>query len=379
MAGRTLAANVVESPRSAPGEQALRAPAAAPRIAELDGIRALAIWMVLLTHAIASGNAVPASAALRGWREALWQVVAHGWLGVDLFFVLSGFLITGILLETKPRANYFSNFYIRRALRILPVFLVLLAILALVDRGPLAYFGLALLFCANLAPLFGIATPLGAGPLWSLAVEEQFYLFWPALVRVVSTNRLVLAALFIVVLEPLLRLAFGNPGTELFTWMRCDGLALGALVAIWVRAPQCRPGVSLRVSLGAVGLALALGGLELLVRSPILSEALRTSEANLVFGAMVLGAYTLRGSRWTGWLRSRPAVFFAGISYCTYVIHLPVFNLVDDLGWTHSSSPFTAGFLRALYGFPIVFAIATLSKRYLEEPFLRLKGVLSRS
>jgi peptidoglycan/LPS O-acetylase OafA/YrhL len=266
----------------------------------------------------------------------------------------------------------------RRALRILPVFLAILAVLALVYRGPAAYFALALLFCANLAPLFGIATPPGGGPLWSLAVEEQFYLFWPALVRFVSVRRLTILATFIVVLEPLLRLAFGNNGTQYFTWMRSDGLALGALVALWIRDPRCRPGTSLRVALGAIGIAFALVLVELIVRSPIFSAAVRTSEANLLFGAIVLGAYTLRGSHRTAWLRSRPAIFFAGISYCAYVIHVPVYNLVDALGWTRAGSPFEAGLLRALYGFPIVFAIATLSKRYLEEPFLRLKGVLSR-
>jgi peptidoglycan/LPS O-acetylase OafA/YrhL len=334
---------------------------------------------VLVFHAVATGPAMKAAASFTGWKAVAWQGIAHGWLGVDLFFVLSGFLITGILIDTRPRRSYFQNFYIRRALRILPVFLAILAVLALVYRGPAAYFGLALLFCANLAPLFGVATPTGAGPLWSLAVEEQFYLFWPALVRFVSVRRLAILATFIVVLEPLVRLAFGNNGTQYFTWMRSDGLALGALVALWIRDPRCRPQASLRVALGALGIAFALAVLELIVRSPIFSAAVRTSEANLVFGATILGAYTLRGSRWTTWLRSPVAIFFAGISYCAYVIHVPVFILVDALGWTRVASPFEAGLLRALYSFPIVFAIAVLSKRYLEEPFLRLKAGRSRS
>jgi hypothetical protein len=80
MAGRTLAANVVESPRSASGEQALPAPAAAPRIAELDGIRALAIWMVLVFHAVATGPAMKAAASFTGWKAVASQGIAHGWL-----------------------------------------------------------------------------------------------------------------------------------------------------------------------------------------------------------------------------------------------------------------------------------------------------------
>jgi peptidoglycan/LPS O-acetylase OafA/YrhL len=379
MVGRTLSASVAHVPPVSLREHIVPAPSGSARVGELDGIRSIAIWMVLFMHGLATESAIRAASAFHGWQAILWLTVAHGWLGVDLFFVLSGFLITGILLDTKNRSNYFKSFYVRRALRILPVFLVVLGILALIYRGPAAYFGLALLFCANLAPLLGVGTPPGGGPLWSLAVEEQFYLFWPALLRFVSVRALTIVATIIVLVEPLVRFEFGQPDTISFTWMRCDGLALGALVAIWVRAPRCNRTTSFRVAIAALGLSLALGLLELVMHSTIFSVALRISEANLVFGAIVLSAYTLRGSRWTAWLRSPPAIFFAGVSYCAYVIHLPIFNLVDALGLTRASTPFEAGVLRMLYSFPLVFVIATLSKRYLEEPFLRLKGVLSRS
>jgi len=379
MASRTLAASVAPSPRAASGEIVRAGPGAARRVAELDGIRAIAIWLVLLIHALATASATRAAASFHGWQAALWQVVAHGWLGVDLFFVLSGFLITGILLDANVRPNYFGNFYLRRALRILPVLLVVLSVMALIYRGPAAYFGLALLFCANVAGLLGVATPPGLGPLWSLAVEEQFYLFWPGLVRVCSVQRLALLATAIVVAEPLIRLAFWTPEAQFYTWMRCDGLALGALVAIWVRNRRSQPSVSLRLALGWVVLAVALGIVELLVRSSVLSSSLRTSEADLVFAAAILSAYTLRGSRWTAPLRSAPAAFFAATSYCAYVVHAPLFNLIDGLGLTRSDSPFVAGALRGLYGYPLVFGIAALSRRFLEEPFLRLKGVLTRA
>ena len=90
------------------------------RVPELDGVRAVAIWMVLVGH-IFYGWAVPdrAFAHVPGF---LLQIIGHGWLGVDLFFVLSGFLITGILLDSRHKSHYFRNFYARRFLRIMPLY-----------------------------------------------------------------------------------------------------------------------------------------------------------------------------------------------------------------------------------------------------------------
>jgi peptidoglycan/LPS O-acetylase OafA/YrhL len=113
------------------------------RVAELDGIRALAIWAVLLFHGISTVDSAEAAGALSAGPRALFTLVAHGWLGVDLFFVLSGFLITGILLDSKHQPTYFRNFWLRRAVRILPLLFALLAVCGLAYRSHPEYFALA--------------------------------------------------------------------------------------------------------------------------------------------------------------------------------------------------------------------------------------------
>jgi peptidoglycan/LPS O-acetylase OafA/YrhL len=374
MAGRSL--TVAAPARAVADDQAGTRPATG-RIRELDGIRAIAILSVLVGHALADPRSVESLQAGHHWTFAERFFLGHLWLGVDLFFVLSGFLITGILLETRDDDRYYRNFYIRRALRILPVLLVFLAFVALVYHGPAAYFFFALLFCANFVSWLNVGTPPGAGPLWSLGVEEQFYLLWPTLVRHLKPRMLLAAAIGICVAVPILRAVADDHNQLLLTWMRCDGLALGALLAVWVHHQKPSRSSAKKIIAVALGLAIGLFALETLVGSPRLTLALRTSEADLFFAAGLIAAYVWQGSPATAPLRSGVAVFVAGTSYCAYVIHLSVYNAVDAFGWTASSSTLTSGLLRLAFGVPIVFALAALSKRFLEDPFLRLKSVLA--
>ncbi len=194
-------------------------------IAELDGLRAFAILSVMATHLLVATPAL--THASTGLPHALDVIIGHGWLGVDMFFVLSGFLITNILLSTKHRAvvAYYGRFYQRRVLRIVPLYLTVLAVFAvayIASVGP-GYFLLCLAFAANLAPLTNVAIPNGGGPLWSLAVEEQFYLVWPVLVLLLGRRTLMFVLAGILLVEPVLRLVFATQPIEL-TWFRCDGL-----------------------------------------------------------------------------------------------------------------------------------------------------------
>src|SRR5215471_9399520 len=150
------------------------------RIPELDGFRAIAIWMVMIMHAVDVGPAP------KSMNRLLDLVIGHGWLGVDLFFVLSGFLITGILLDAKGKADYFKTFYARRFFRIMPLYFTMVAIWSIFYHGYGKYFLLSSVFLANFAQLFHIKKPLAADILWSLAIEEQFYLIWPWLVLKLS-------------------------------------------------------------------------------------------------------------------------------------------------------------------------------------------------
>jgi peptidoglycan/LPS O-acetylase OafA/YrhL len=167
--------------------------AAASRLPELDGLRAIAILLVLFSHQAAF---VP----LAGIRRFLDM----GWIGVDLFFVLSGFLIGGILLEQRDATNYYRIFYLRRFLRIVPLYtLILLPGLVVLGLGLQAYFAghslgdrsaAAIWFCPfflqNIAWALALIPPTYLLPTWSVAVEEQFYLLLPLLIRKVDRIKL---------------------------------------------------------------------------------------------------------------------------------------------------------------------------------------------
>src|ERR1700730_4909307 len=173
------------------------------RVPELDGIRAIAVWMVLIHHVVYGWpNPIGTFAHIP---TPVLQAIRHVGLGVDVFFVLSCFPITGILLDTKERPHYFQNFYVRRVLRILPLYAAYVAVCSVFYRGYPLFFILSTLFAANLAQLFGVLVPHGPGVLWSLAVEEHFYLIWPLLVFLLNRRKLTVLAIMIVVMTPIAR------------------------------------------------------------------------------------------------------------------------------------------------------------------------------
>jgi peptidoglycan/LPS O-acetylase OafA/YrhL len=190
------------------------------RIVQLDGLRAIAVLAVFAQHAIK----------------------APLWMGVDLFFVLSGFLITGILLERKARGqSYFAYFYARRARRILPPYVLLMIVSTLLfGLGWAEHWQWYVFFATNIGDALGQAGHDSLNALWSLAVEEQFYIFWPFVVLLVSERTLAIVAGALIVVVPILR-ALATPLFDSFwpiyylTPFRMDLLSAGALLAILVR------------------------------------------------------------------------------------------------------------------------------------------------
>jgi len=346
------------------------------RVGELDGVRAIAIWLVLAVHITIRGDAARVGATLHGPARAAFLAVDHMWLGVDLFFVLSGFLITGILLDTKESPTYFRDFYVRRVLRIVPLVALVLGGLVLVAPGYEAWYAMSAFFLSDLAPLVHVYGPTGAPPFWSLAVEEQFYLLWPVFVLVLPTRRLVLLAAAIVVGEPLLRLALTGSLLEV-PWLRSDGLALGALVAVLVRSASFSPAAARRIVLFGGAAIGALVLVELALRDAALSGALRLSEADLLFALVIVASVAWTGSRAGAPLRSRTMRFFADTSFCVYLIHVPLIVAADRLGIDAIREPFVAAVVRAIVVLPLTFALAAFSYRYFEAPILRLKRVFA--
>lgn len=357
------------------------------RIPELDSFRAIAVLMVLLSHCVYGWPIPPESIS---WIPRLPLVfLSHGWLGVDLFFILSGFLITGLLIDARQQSGYFRNFYARRVLRIVPLYFVCILFMYWAYRGYASYFGLSLLFLANFSTYFGVAVPHGPGVFWSLAVEEHFYLIWPLLIRYLSRRVLLWLSLSIVVASPVLRGlgVFAGMDVEgevyVYSVFRFDGLALGALLAIWFRSPNfTKPGaLKLAALLIAATVGITLCGLPYGVMSgaTIAGVALRYTQAQLMFAACIALALAYRGGNGTRFLRTKFASLTSDYSYCIYLIHL---SLGDLYYWVLRSYAVNdvvllgavgALGIRSLAVVGSSFFLAHLSKRFLEDPFLRLK------
>ncbi len=354
-------------------------------IAELDGVRALAIWLVLISH-LYWGFKVPAD-TYDGMPKLIYEIISHGWLGVDLFFILSGFLITGVLIDSKGRENYFRTFYGRRVLRILPVFFLCIAVMSFF-YGNAAYFLLSLFFLSNFAEGLGVPTPHGPGVFWSLCIEEHFYLLWPFLVRYLTRQRLALLAILLVALTPALRWWGVTRGMSIdmevysYSWFRFDGLALGALLAIWMRSNLA----TMRNSFLLAGLLVGASVIITIVGRPYgimgktaVGVALRYTQVSLIFAAFVLSVITLRGSPVTAILRNWFTDLSGKLSYCLYLVHLAVGDAIYQLTVAHNEALYARfgsfGWvtLRGVIILTVSFALALLSQRFIEAPFLRLK------
>jgi peptidoglycan/LPS O-acetylase OafA/YrhL len=287
---------------------------------ELDGLRGLAILGVVIYHC------QPLLMGTWLYPAALW-----GWAGVDLFFVLSGFLITTNLLGARDKPRYFHNFHARRALRIWPVYLLVLVVVYLnapwfigpsvadaVRSAPwLAY----IFFVQN---LFHITMPPAIGPTWALAVEEQYYFFWAPLVRFLRRPWMLGVVLTCALFgSPLLRHL--NPhwlwGLRTHTLIKLDGIALGSLMALGLYRLSLSRRVWSWIGLGAFAAGIAsaatiAGGTSLL-----------DSALTVGFGGAVLAAIASTGARnpLNLALSRGPLAFYGRISYGLYMIHIMVF------------------------------------------------------
>jgi len=320
------------------------------------------------------------------WARGFMAATQPGWTGVNLFFVLSGFLITGILLDSKEKPHFYRRFYTRRALRILPAYYLLLILLLLLRTSSAAFVGLSFVYLANMTDFFGVACDYG--PLWSLAVEEHFYILWPTVVRNLTARRLTLVSASLVVLIPVLRatsFALGHRGVDWYTWFVADGLAAGSLLAIILRSSISRSQVrTLCASLLGVAILLGLAGrpFGILTRNRLLGAALQFSVLNAVFAGILLLFLLAGTSNARRYVNLSMLRFFGYLSYGLYLDHLLAFRIYDRIcrhylpQLTASAGHFDLVLLRfALAGGGAIGA-AYLSRKFFEERFLRLKNAL---
>ncbi len=354
----------------------------------LDVLRGIAILSVFCFHGLKWY--LPLGAATGPYVREIGQAVSFGWLGVNLFFVLSGFLITGILLDTRTKKNYWSSFYIRRFLRIVPLYLVVLAILKVALNCTWAYVILCVFYLANFASQLRIPGP-AYSPLWSLAVEEQFYLVWPYVVRRLRLRALATLCVAGIVLSPVLRaisvsgwLPLGSPYNT--TWLIGDNLFYGALLAIFLRTAAAteRRVAQLTMLSGGLGAVLLAAGFSfhLLSRGTASGAAFQPIPFLLIFSSMLLVSLRF-GDQPTVYRTLAPLRFFGYISYGFYLFHTLGF-FAFDWGTEHLGvhpQKITIGFV--LFRFVVVGACLTLfcyvSRRYFENYFLRFKERLAPS
>jgi peptidoglycan/LPS O-acetylase OafA/YrhL len=365
----------------------LASPILRPQMPELDTLRGIAVSMVVLFHALGFSYGL---GGLSGISRIVVGVTLSGWVGVNLFFVLSGFLITGILLDTNFRADYYKRFYLRRALRILPLYYAVLVLLLLLGHAGLvprhvswAFLGLSAIYLSNITNLFGV--PMQYGVLWSLAVEEHFYLLWPTVVRALSRRKVISCAFVVVALCVLLRTLYCVLGwrTGPYTWLSADGLALGAVLAAVARGKgNPRNSVS-RFSILAFVSSFALlafgAPFGIFFARHFLGIALRETAIDLFFAGVVGSTLLLGSSKRRGLVNLSIFQFLGRISYGVYLTHMLIFEAVAHLTLSYcptlmpSAGHFNLIALQFCIAGSLTIGISYLSRGYFEEPFLRLK------
>jgi peptidoglycan/LPS O-acetylase OafA/YrhL len=363
---------------------------------QLDGLRGLAILLVIVYH-----FALPHVGFHSEHASPLLRLAEGGWMGVDLFFVLSGFLITGILVETKTNTHYFRNFLARRFLRIWPLYY--LSLFALIVVLPHILSGAApelrsmqakqawfWLYGANW--LFASESGFGqtsAGYFWSLAVEEQFYLIWPFVVYQLSERALLRTSLVLLCMSLVLRLVLANFGVNTnalytMTFTHLDGLAVGSAIAVAMRSPALEARVQRFMPAAALAALLGLVAVRIADRDLLFwSRYMATYGYTLIvllFGSLLV--YVLRGESvfHTHKLLSSAFMTRAGkYSYALYMVHVPVASLVFPatmraLAGVQEAIGYEAVYLVCVaVSFAASWALAVASWHLVEKRILSLK------
>lgn len=344
------------------------------RIRELDGLRALAILLVIAWHYVGALASNP--------NAFLCRLFYLGHFGVDLFFVLSGFLITSILIASREAPDYFSAFYARRALRIWPIYysMVFLFLIGHTTGISANLFDGAIpswtyLFLVQNFPM-GSEQTYGAYWLagtWSLCIEEQFYLIFPFVVRFTPMRQFATLLIAIILICPVLRLFDAFAGNDFRYYVnpfyRADVLCIGALIAwlrIYGRANRVCP---MHILIAAVPMLLLI-----VYTGPTSfhAAAWQHTVTEFLFGALLLTVLLNEGSANLHFLRSHLAAFFARTSYCAYLIHHIVAYAVFAFAHVTRTNDSFAGVALTLLSFGATFLIAAASYRWIESPLLKL-------
>lgn len=332
-----------------------------PHIPQLDGLRGIALALVVLHHVFVTWT-------WRGAPRPLLAFAKDATVGVDLFFVLSGFLITSILIRSKGTPGTLRQFYSRRILRIWPVYYVLLAVKCLETWWTRTPYGWArcTVFVQNFLPAWPASADFNQT--WSLCVEEHFYLVWPLLVLLLPKRVLPFIAGGVVAISPLVRafgLHRGANAKQLYTYTqyRLDGIALGSLLALLLAAGILDSALVRR--LGWIILLAFLPAAVWVVTSLGEMQPLRVMFGDSFFALAFIGLFclTLESVHFIRVLSLGPLRQVGKISYGLYMIHSFVFAFVGQ---------HLLGVKGMFAGIGTSVVIAALSWRFFESPILQI-------
>ena len=350
-------------------------------IVALDGVRGLAILLVLAFHArvVFTAEQLP---------YLLFRIADLSWSGVDLFLVLSGFLITGILLDSRKSPRYFRTFYLRRALRIFPLYFAYLLLVLVVARQAILFLtgvdwwsstnvAWYLTYLLNWKSDHGY-NDLYLGHLWSLAIEEQFYFVWPLIVWLCPPKPLGWLCAAVAALALGCRYYLGAVGQNpeaiyRLTISRMDALAMGALVATGVRhfRPQLDRWAGPVLGFAALGLLNVAFWMRSGYWNDPLMRTVGASFLEIIFAGVVFRAACSGPGAVSNFFESKILRSCGKYSYAMYVLHSVPYHLTAEwamklpLFWKYLYFP-------ALVG--MAYGLAWISWRVLEQPFLRLKS-----
>ena len=352
------------------------------RISQLDGVRGIAILLVLVWHYFTNQIVCQPKSFLSYWRHA----TSLTWSGVDLFFVLSGFLIGGILLDHRNTSNYFRVFYLRRVCRIFPLYFVVLALFVALSVTSIAISPSFQSLFHDPFPLWSYATFTqnicmsirgGYGPrwlniTWSLAVEEQFYLFVPLLIYFLRRRILLPVLILVILAAPILRCAFPGFAASFNTPWRADSLLSGVALAVLVRWHSFVTTVQQHRRLLLLLFVAMLGGAAVMTLRPAPFGAFNHSWLAGLFAVFILLAFVDAEPRLGSLLRTRVLVWVGQISYGIYLFHEAVSGLLH--GALRHSKPQIRTLSDAgitISALCITIFLAAISFRFFEQPILR--------
>ena len=354
-------------------------PADAARWLELDGVRGLAALLVVYVHLFLRW--VPPTPKPVFWLRTLSGM---SWTGVDLFFILSGFLIGGILLRNRESENYYSVFYLRRGFRILPLYFALLAIFFAIrfwlpvgndpnfDSGAIPFWSYPLLV-QNFPMAF--TAHWGAGPLgvtWSVAVEEQFYLCLPLLIRLIPPRRHLVVFALLAISAPAFRYFSHLPASTFLLPGELEPFFSGVILA-WMflhrpvvfKAPAWRALAAFLFLVGSFAMAwIAIRG------NRFGLGPFRETVVTLFWGAFLWLVLAYMGTWLTAPLRWRPLCWVGGISYGVYLLHplIAQWIFLEVAGTLPNESLGMDGFLLTCLCMAVILAVTYLSARFFERP-----------